>query len=688
VGGRGRAQWFRPARFARTLNGARGTAGGGYTLGVDVGGTFTDAALAGGGRLFTAKVPTTPADQSEGVIAAVDEVLARAGLEAGAVSRFAHGMTVATNGLLEERGARTALVTTAGFADVLEIGRQARPELYRPCARGPSPLVPAELRFEVDERVEPEGVTRPLEAGAVEALVERVEEAKPESVAVCLLHSYVDAGHEQKIASALGERFPDMHVSASHEVLSVFREYERTSTTVIDAYLSPLLARYLERLAARAAKHGLPPPETMSSGGGLVDADIAAAHAALTVLSGPAAGAVGAAITGALAGAEHVLSFDMGGTSTDVSVVDGGRVRQATGQAIAGRVLQLPMVDVHTVGAGGGSIGWSDPGGALRAGPQSAGADPGPACYGRGGTLPTVTDANLLLGYLGTEGSLAGGVTLDFEAAARAVEGLARELGLERSEAAWGIVRVADQEMTRALRVVTVERGIDPRGYALVAFGGAGPMHAARLAEELDVRRVICPRGAGVLSAVGLVVSGARRDLARSVLLGEAELRAGEGAEAVSELADRARNELPGARLEASFDLRYRGQAFELTVPGPLDAPAALLRARFEEAHEERYGYADRQAEIELVNVRVAALVDSRAPELGAAPSGAVERTTREARFASGVLGTAVIRGEPPPGERIEGPAIVELPETTAVVPPEWVAERDTSGALTMEREG
>jgi N-methylhydantoinase A len=476
-------------------------------------------------------------------------------------------------------------------------------------------------------------------------------------------------------------------VSASYEVLGVFREYERTSTTVIDAYLSPLLGSYLERLRVRASERGLPAPEIMSSGGGLIDASVAAAHAALTVLSGPAAGAVGAAILGAHSGAEHVLSFDMGGTSTDVSVVDGGQVRQATGQTIAGRVLQLPMVDVHTVGAGGGSIGWADPGGALRVGPHSAGAEPGPACYGRGGTLATVTDANLLLGYLGPGASLAGGVTLDREAAERAVDGLARKLGLQREEAAWGIARVADQEMARALRVVTVERGIDPRRYALVAFGGAGPMHAARLAEELDIERVICPPGAGVLSAVGLVVSGARRDFVRSVMLREADLDAGAGAEAVAALAARAREELPDARLELSYDLRYRGQAFELTVRAPVDATTALLRERFEAAHAERYGYAGEGEEIELVNVRVAAVADRRAEALEAgAPTGAVERERREARFSGGVLETAVLRGEPPLGERIDGPAVLELPETTIVVPPGWHAERDASGALTMER--
>jgi N-methylhydantoinase A len=456
---------------------------------------------------------------------------------------------------------------------------------------------------------------------------------------------------------------------------------------VIDAYLSPLISSYLERLAARAGERGLPTPVIMSSGGGLIDAHVAASHAALTVLSGPAAGAVGAATLGALAGAEHVLSFDMGGTSTDVSVVDEGRVRQAARQTIAGRVLQLPMVDVHTVGAGGGSIGWADPGGALRVGPQSAGAEPGPACYGRGGTAPTVTDANLVLGYLGAGAALAGGVVLDSKAAERAVDELGRRLGLDRAATAWGIVRVADHEMAQALRVVTVERGVDPRGYALVCFGGAGPMHAARLAEELEIGRVICPRGAGVLSAVGLVVAGARRDLVQSVLLAQSEVHAGAGTKAVAALAARAREELPGARLETSYDLRYRGQAFELTVPGPLDASPALLRERFEAAHEERYGYVDEQEEIELVNVRVAAIADApQTGPTGAPAAGDLAEASRPARFADEVLETRVVRGELPADTRFDGPAILELPDTTVVVPPRWRAAHDASGAVTLER--
>jgi N-methylhydantoinase A len=668
------------------LSGARDTPGT-YALGVDVGGTFTDAVLVGGGRLFKAKVPSTPANQSEGVIAAVEEVLAQAEVQAPAVGRFAHGMTVATNALLEERGARTALVTTEGFADVLAIGRQARPQLYRPCARPPDPLVPSDRRFEVSERVTPEGVTLPLAEDALGDTVARVGDARAESVAICLLHSYVDPAHERALADALAARLPQVHVSTSHEVLSVFREYERMSTTVIDAYLSPLLARYLDRLAVRSGELGLPAPMIMSSGGGLIESSTAAAHAALTVLSGPAAGAVGAAILGRQAGADHVLSFDMGGTSTDVAVVDDGEVRQSTQQTIAGRALQLPMVDVHTVGAGGGSIGWADPGGALRVGPRSAGADPGPACYGRGGTVPTVTDANLVLGYLGAGAALAGGVVLDGEAAERAVDGLGRELGLDRAATAWGIVRVADHEMAQALRVVTVERGVDPRGYALVCFGGAGPMHAARLAEELEVERVVCPSGAGVLSAVGLVVSGARRDFVRSVLLAERELAAGEGAAAVAELASRAREELAGARVEASYDLRYRGQAFELTVPGPLEASAALLRERFEAAHEERYGYADAGAPIELVNVHVGAIEDAPQMSLGGGGERVpIEEGSRRARFGEEVLETAVVRGAPPADARFDGPAILELPETTVVVPPRWRAVADASGAVVLER--
>jgi N-methylhydantoinase A len=672
-------------------------------LGVDVGGTFTDAVLVADGQIFTAKVPTTPADQSEGVIAAVELVLGRAAVDPAEVTRFAHGMTVGTNALLTERGARTALIATEGFTDVIEIGRQARPELYRPCQPAPSPLVPAGLRFGVRERITPGGVLTPLDEDSLTATVERVNEAGVEAVAVSLLHSYADSGHERRVAEALAERLPELHVSASHEVLGVFREYERTSTTVIDAYLGPLLHRYLERLAGEAARSGLPEPEIMLSSGGVLPTAAAARHAAWTVLSGPAGGAVGAARLGELADAENVLSFDMGGTSCDVAVVDRGRARQTPERTIGGRVLQLPMVDVHTVGAGGGSIAWVDPGSALRVGPQSAGAQPGPACYGAGGELPTVTDANLLLGYLDADSALPGGLRLDAEAAERALARLGTKLSMDTPETASGVVRIADQEMLGALRVVTVERGVDPRRYALVAFGGAGPMHAARIAGELEISRVLCPRAAGVLSALGLVVSDRRRDRAQSVLLRGEDLRADLIAAAVAGLAGEARRELPDARIEVSYDLRYQGQAFELTVEGPERPDPSLLRRSFDQAHHERYGYSDPQAELELVSVRVAAIEEGAKPDLRArvrtgsqaesqAGSQSADRgprqrdATRPAIFGGQRLDTTVVRGALAAGEELEGPAVCELPDATVVVPPGWRAEVNDEGTIVLER--
>ena len=658
-------------------------------LGVDVGGTFTDAALLAGDGLVTGKAPTSPADQSEGVMNAVEEALGAAGARAGDVERFVHGMTVGTNALLEGRVARTALLATEGFTDVIEIGRQARPELYRLCRARPRPLVPPELRFGVRERMGPRGVLQALDEEALGALLDRVAAAEVESVAISLLHSYVDATHERRVAEALAQRLPGVHVSVSHGVLNVFREFERTSTTVIDAYLAPLLRGYLERLAARAERERLPEPEIMQSSGGVVPASADAAHGAGTVLSGPAGGAVGAAHQGSLAGSPDVISFDMGGTSCDVAVVDGGRVRQTAERAIGGRPIQLPMVDVHTVGAGGGSIGWVDAGGALRVGPHSAGADPGPACYGKGGTEATVTDANLLLGYLDAGSSLAGGIELDADAARRAVGALAERAGLELEEAAWGIVRVADHEMLRALRVVTVERGVDPRRYALVAFGGAGPMHAARVAAELAVETVLCPQAAGVLSALGLVVSGRRRDFARSLLLSGQDLTRDRIEAALSDLETEALDEMPGAKIEASYDLRYRGQAFELPIEAPGRPSPDDLRRRFDRAHDERYGYSDGEAELELVNVRVAAVEAGRAPAARAAGRGARDRGRRDsriARFGGQRLRAGIVRGEPDPGERIPGPAVCELPDATAVIPPGWVGSVREDGTLVLER--
>jgi N-methylhydantoinase A len=645
-------------------------------LGVDVGGTFTDAALLTGDRLVPGKAPTTPDDQSEGVLRAVEEALGRAGAEAADVERFVHGMTVGTNALLEGKVARTALLATEGFTDLEELGRQARPDLYRLCVGHPPPLVPAELRVAVPERTGPEGVLRELDESTLRS---RVEGLEFESAAVCLLWGFRHTGHEQRVAELVRET--GAHVSTSYETAGVFREYERCATTIVDAALSPLLRGYLERLAERAREAGLPPPEVMLSSGGTADADTAARHGSWTVLSGPAGGAVGSARVAELVGAGDAVGLDMGGTSCDVSLALGGGAAVTGGREVGGRALALPMVDVHTVGAGGGSIAWRDAGGALRVGPRSAGVDPGPACYGRGGKEPTVTDANLLLGYLSPDSPLAGGVALDRDAAVRAVGALADGLGLSLEETAAGIVRVASAEMAQAVRVVTVERGIDPRDLALVAFGGAGPLHAASIAEELGMRRVVAPNPAGVLSALGLLVSERRRDLVESVLLSGDSLTRKAVADVVKRLATEGREELgdPEAQVRAIYDLRYAGQAFELSVPGPLEPDPGELRRSFDRAHLERYGYEDPDAELELVTVRVAVALPGAEP-LPTEPEPARERGARTVRFGGEEMEAAVLGS----GEaEIDGPAIFELPGATLVVPPGWRAQAGADAVVT-----
>lgn len=623
-------------------------------LGVDVGGTFTDAVLATPDGLVTAKAPSTPDDQSAGVLDAVRAVLDRADAATSDVVRFVHGMTVGTNALLEGRVARTALLATEGFTDIEELGRQARAELYRLCAGHPPPIVLPELRVAVPERCGPDGVLRPLDPGELRSRIAAAGQF--DAAAVCLLWGFRHTEHERACGEALGDR---VHVSLSHETAGVFREYERCATTVVDAALSPLLRRYLERLAERAAEAGLPVPEIMLSGGGVAPAAVAARHGSWTVLSGPAGGAVGAAAAADVAGAPEAVCLDMGGTSSDVSVVSGGRAGESGGREVAGRALALPMVDVHTVGAGGGSIAWRDTGGALRVGPRSAGAVPGPACYRRGGTEPTVTDANLLLGHLDPAAPLAGGVQLDREAAERAIGALATELGLGVADTAAGIVRVANAEMAAAVRVMTVERGTDPRDLALLAFGGAGPMHGAAVAEELGMCRVVVPAASGVLSALGMVVSERRVDMVEGVLLSGESLTQEAVASVVERLVERARADMgtTGGEVRAAFDVRYAGQAFELTVR--TDASPDAFRRAFEEAHERRYGYTDPQAEIELVTVRVTLALP----------------------------GTEQARAEPLEPTRRGGPATIALDEATLVVPEGWSATRDAHGTWLLERD-
>ena len=577
-------------------------------LGVDVGGTFTDAVLLADGELRTAKVPTAR-QQEESVLAAARAVGAER------VERFTHGTTVATNALLERKGARTAFVSTAGFEHMLHLRRQNRAQLYRLCAAHPEPLVPLERCFGVRERLGPDGVLVPLELGSLPEL------GDVEAVAVCLLFAFRDASHERAVAEELRRRLPRARVVASHEVAPEFREYERASTTAIDAYLGPVVSQYLQALRTAAGGAGLPEPLVMGSSGGVVSVDEAAAHPALALVSGPAAGVVGAARLARLAGIENAISLDMGGTSTDVCLISAGSAGRAAEREVAGLPVRLPTVDLQTVGAGGGSIVWRDSGGALRVGPESAGAEPGPACYGGGGERPTVTDANLLLGRLPAR--IAGALELDERAAEGALD------GIDPEEA----VAVVNAEMLRALRLVSVERGHDPRDFALIAFGGAGPLHACALAEELGIETVLVPAAAGVLSALGLAVGDERRDRVESFVRPLEEA-----------------GELPSA---GEADLRYAGQSFELTVPLEHD-----LAGAFHRAHEARYGYADPARPVELVAVRTAEMRPG--PDL-ALPSA-----------------------EP---LKAEGPARIELAGATCWLPPGWVGVRDgTSSTLRVTK--
>ncbi|TKX73132.1 hydantoinase/oxoprolinase family protein [Halorubrum sp. GN11_10-6_MGM] len=658
-------------------------------MGVDVGGTFTDVALSLDGDLVTAKVPSTD-DQSEGVAAGIRKACEAAGIDPASVTEFSHAMTVSVNALLESDGARTTLVTTEGFRDVLEIGRQTRPSLYDLDAEKPAPLVPRRRRFKVAERATPDGIERPVDDEEIESLVGDLRDADVESVAVCLLHAYAHPGNEARVADALRAAL-DVPVSASNEVLPEFREYERTATTVVDAYVRPAIDGYVGRLTERAREMGLPQPRIMQANGGVTDADTVRRNAVTTVLSGPAAGVVGASATaGADADREGLITFDMGGTSSDVSLVRDGEVARTTESAVADRPIGTPMVDVETVGAGGGSIAWVDAGGALRIGPRSAGADPGPACYGKGGTEPTVTDANLVLGYVGADTALGGDLSLDADAARDALADLADEAGMEGPvAAALGVHRVANADMTRAIRSVTVERGHDPREFGLVAFGGAGPMHAASIADGLDVERVVVPHASGVLSAYGLLAADETRDAVRTRQAPLDEVDPGAVDELYGELADGLLDELSdpdAARVEYAADCRYAGQSFELTVDVERPFDAAAAGERFAAAHESAYSYRTDEP-VELVNCRATATVPRRAPSVGAVGSeGAEPRTTREAVFPDGARETAVYdRNRFPAESPVEGPVVVEGAESTVVVPPGWRVRLRDDGALVAE---
>ena len=651
-------------------------------LGVDVGGTFTDLVALGGGEVQTAKVPSTPQDQSEGVMNSV-----RAGeIEAESVTAFAHGMTVATNALLERKGARTAIVTTEGFRDVLEIARQDRPDLYDLTQHRPEPLVPRDLRFTVAERMGPDGEISPLDEDSLEEVVKALKEAEVEAVAVCLLFAFMHPDHEKRVGEVLRDELPDTHVSLSSEVLPEFREYERFSTTTADAYLGPKLAAYLKNLDDEVEGAGMPEPLVMQSSGGVIDLGVAARGAAACVLSGPAGGVVGAAYVAGAGGYGNLLTFDMGGTSSDVAAILEGEALTTTEAAIAGVPIKLPMVDVHTVSAGGGSLAWVDAGGALRVGPFSAGAEPGPACYDKGGEEPAVTDANLFLGYLQDGAELGGEVTLNRERAEEALARVGKRAGMGSLETALGVVQVANTEMVGALRVISVEKGLDPREFALVAFGGAGPMHTCALAEELNMNTVLVPKASGVLSALGLAVSDVRRDYVTPLLSPLDKVKESRIEDAFKGMQDEASGHLNGPNFTRRADLRYAGQSFELTV-GADDFDA--LADNFHAAHERRYGYRMEEEPVELVNLRLIATVPVEKPELSEGePEGDAVSGHREANFDGGWTEVPVLdRTKMGVGSEVEGPAVVEFAESTCVVRPGWGGKIDEVGNLILERE-
>jgi N-methylhydantoinase A len=685
-----------------------------WSLGVDVGGTFTDVVLVDAtGTLHTAKVPTTPADPIEGIVRGVVEILGEAGIDAGAVTRFVHGTTLATNVILQHSGAPVALVTTEGFADVLRLGRAARVEEDRYDVHftpAPPPVDPR-LTFEVRERTDASGaVLVPLTDPAIEKVVAQVTAERPTGIAVCLLHSYARPDHELAVARALRAALPDAFVACSSDVWAEMREYERAMTTVVSAVVGPVMSRYLEELAARLREVGVTcAVEVLDSAGDVMTAARAAVQPVATVESGGAAGVLAAGIVGRAAGAGDVISFDMGGTTAKAGIVRGGRPaithdfqvggKGSFGGARAGTgiPLKVPVVDLAEVGAGGGSIASVD-GGILRVGPRSAGAVPGPACYGRGGTEPTVTDADLVLGYLDPD-RLAGGVTLSPARARVALEaGVARPLGVDVVDAARAVHDIVNATMVAAIRVVTVQRGIDPRDFALVGFGGAGPMHVSRLADEFGIATVVVPWAAGVASAVGLVRADVGAECRQPFATDLDSLDADAFDRAFRALEQRARDEVGDGdgqvEVHRAVGVRVRGQVHSLEVvlpDGSLDAARAAVPGTFTERYVAEYGVQPApDLQLTALRARVVRRTGTPGPTTIDVPSSgrAPEPvTTRAAYFVErGDFVTTPVfdwttLGS---GDRISGPAIVQAPDTTVVVPPEHRAGVDAARNLVL----
>ncbi|MDJ0752604.1 MAG: hydantoinase/oxoprolinase family protein [Ardenticatenaceae bacterium] len=669
-------------------------------LGVDTGGTFTDFVwVTPQGDLTIYKERSTPHDPSIAILAGIST------LNISAEAAVVHGSTVATNALLERRGAKTALIATKGFRDVLAIGRQNRPHIYDLVPQKPAALVPQQWRFEVMERLAADGtIITPLDIDQLPSLFTQITDQQIESLAISLLFSYLDGRHERKIAEALkqwiAQNDPDypLSISLSCDILPEYREYERTSTTVINAYVAPLMSRYLARLDKQIAPR---PLAIMQSNGGLIRSNTAGAQAARTALSGPAGGVVGAMFVAREAGFKEIITFDMGGTSSDVALCP-GRLPTTTRGAIADMPLRLPIIDIHTVGAGGGSIAYFDAGGALHVGPESAGADPGPACYPRVSNQasplqPTVTDANLLLGRLDPDRFLGGTMSLDVTAAETALTPLAMDNSLP--QAAWGIIQVANAHMERAIRKISVERGHDPREFVLVPFGGAGPLHACEMAENLNINTVLIPPIPGVLSALGMLVASPTKDYSQTILRPLSRLdTTAELREEFSPLIARAQSEMAQEghdpdklQLVKTADMRYRGQSHELAIQlgEDLDNLVDLLH----DAHQMRYGYHQPDEDVELVTIRLTAISPAKPPAL---PTYLVTTQPLEEAvygqkavwFGGQAVDTTLYdRHKLQHGHSFSGPAVVFQYDSTIVIPPRWQARVDQFGNLILRYE-
>ncbi len=654
-------------------------------IGVDTGGTFTDLVMLDEGRIRVHKVRSTPDDPSRAILQGILELAGRRD-----VSDVAHGSTVATNAVLERRGACVALVTTGGFEDVLRIGRQTRRELYNIMVEDRRPLVEPALTFGIRERMTAEGdILIPIDRAEIERLAAELKERRVDAVAVCLLHSYRNSSSEELVEKCLSDA--GLVVSSSHRVLREYREFERWSTTVLNAYVTPLMARYLGTLETKLGSGSR--LRIMQSNGGSISASAAKASAVQTILSGPAAGVVGARAVAEAAGFSRIISFDMGGTSTDVSLIDGA-IGVTTESTVGDFPMRLPIIDIHTVGAGGGSITYVDTGGALKVGPRSAGADPGPVCYGKGTEL-TVTDANLILGRLDPSYFLGGRMPLDMERTKAATREFAAKLGMSDLALAEGIIRIANANMERAIRVVSVQRGFDPRDFALLAFGGAGGMHACEIAEKLDISTVIAPKDAGVLSALGTLLADVTKDFSMSILRPVGAVSGEELDQLYAPLVSQATQDLQREGfdddhigIEQSLDVRYIGQSYEITVPYE-----PSYREEFDTHHARLYGYANPRRATEIVNLRVKAIGLTSKPELPRLPGKAVSQIfsedMRHAYFNRRRFPTAFLRWDAlEPGAEGTGPAIIAGAEATTVIPPNFRFRIDEFGNIIATRTG